>query len=427
MAKKGNRKKQSVQEQIENLATWQKVLIVGVISFIPFFFLLLLPLLSRDHFVKTLKLPEEVFLSSPEQINLVSTGIIPPTYKLNINGVEFKIPEAYTPSAIKHDSAEFSREPRKEARRIVVLAQAGSREIEFTHTGIARWFMPTSLHSFLQMILRANWHPVRLMFKAQFYASQGITSKIFETRWDAHHRGFIFPTSGQHGYLGRVFGTNKPGYFEFLYLDPVNPISLRDWVNLAMKIKPPGENTALPDPLSPSLANQATLSEMAEHVNKEPEVLGTALSEFYRTKQPGWLIPVAKVMENRQYFSELVVLHKQFLNAFPSDSSLRETWDTIFDRTSKKMLAIEIDPSLDLRELNVHCKNLTQLEIAQVRLRITIKSSSAGEQSFLTVLLPHGRLYESQEKQIIIKAPDHISLSDCEGIEYRITQIEFSQ
>lgn len=427
MAKKGTRKNKSIQEQIENLPTWAKAMIVGVISFIPFFFLVLLPLITRDHYVKTLKLPEEIFLSSPQLINLVSTGEVAATYKVNINGVEFKIPESYTPFKILGDSVEFSIEPRREARRIAITGQTQSRDIEFSKTGFAQLFMPSSLQSFLQVILRANWHPVRLMFKAQFFASEGINGKIFEARWDAHHRGFIFPTAGEKGYLGRIFRTNQPGYFEFSFVDPVSPVTLREWVNLAMKIKPPAEKSELPDPYAPGGISQVTLSEMAEQTDKEAEVLGTSLSEFFRTRQPGWLIPVARVMENRKYHSELIELHKQYLNVFASDSPLRNTWNEIFDRATSKMLKIEIDPNLGLREVNVHFQNLTELEVTQIWLRITVKSTTTGEKSFLAPLLPHGRLFGNQEKQLVIKAPDHISLSDSESIEHRITQIEFSR
>jgi hypothetical protein len=148
-------------------------------------------------------------------INLESTGEMPVSYKVNINGFEYKIPQNFTPVKVGPDSVEFSIAPRREARRIFILGRSTSPEFEFTTTGIARWFMPRSMQNYLQTILRASWHPVRLMFKAQFFASEGITNKIFEARWDAHHRGFIFPILGEIGYMARVFRTNKAGYFEF--------------------------------------------------------------------------------------------------------------------------------------------------------------------------------------------------------------------
>lgn len=405
---------------------WQKLIIAGVLSFIPFLFFVILPILSRDHFVKELKIPAEIFLDSPQMINLVGTSEVPATYKVNISGYEFKIPDSFTPTRINRENAEFSIEPRREAKQIFILAQKDWKNLEFTKTGFTRWFLPSTLQGYLQTILRASWHPVRLMFKAQFYAAEGINSRIFEARWDAHHRGFIFPTPGSKGYLGRVFRTNKPGYFEFAFKDSVNAVDLRSWVNLAMKIKPPSEGDLPPDPFSPGTTSFAQLSELAEVPDRQGHVLGTALSEFYRTGQVGWLIPVAQVMEDRKYFRELIELHKQYLTNFPGDSSLRNTWNEIFDRTTRKILAIDIDPQHRLREMSVHCQNLSDLEIGQVWLRISVKSRLSGEKTFITALMPHGRLYPNQEKHINIKVPDHIILSDSEAIEHRINQIEFS-
>jgi hypothetical protein len=194
-----------------------------------------------------------------------------------------------------------------------------------------------------------------------------------------------------------------------------------------MRIKPPVNDSDIPDQYSPSALSQITLAEMADDTAREGEVIGTALSEFYRTRQPGWLIALAKVMENRKYFSELIDLHKQYLGYFPADSKQLSTWNEIFDRSTNNMLKIEIDPHLRLRELNVYCKNLTNLEIGQVWIKIQVKSRTGDEKSFLAPLLPHGRLYGEQEKNVTIKAPEHISLSESSSIEYRIPRIEFAR
>jgi len=423
MTKKSKKKWQPDEEAMPR---WQKLVIAGTLSFIPFFFLVILPMLSRDHFVKELKIPAEIFLGSPQLINLVGTSEVPATYKVNINGYEFKIPDSFTPTRINKESAEFSIEPRREAKHIFILAQKDAKTLDFTKSGFTRWFIPSTLQGYLQTILRASWHPVRLMFKAQFYAAEGINAPIFEARWDAHHRGFIFPTPGNKGYLGRVFRTNDIGYFEFSYKDSIHSVGLRDWVNLAMRIKTPSDGDLPPDPFSPGTASFGQLSELAEIYERQGHVLGTAMSEFYRTQQVGWLIPVARVMEERKYYRELIELHKQYLTSFPGDSSLRSTWNEIFDRTTRKMLAIDIDPQHRRREMSVHCQNLTDLEITQVWLRIAVTSRLAGEKSFIIALMPHGRLYPNQEKQISIRVPDHINLSDSESIEHRINQIEFS-
>ncbi|EKD84134.1 MAG: hypothetical protein ACD_39C00221G0003, partial [uncultured bacterium] len=247
---KAKKKKNWQSDEEEGLAPWQKAALIAVLTFVPFMLFVVIPMLARDHYSKTLKLPEEVFLKAPEEINLVSTGEVGATYKVTINETEFKIPEAFTPTKISRDRIDFKPSSRREARQITILAQKEARTIQFTKTGFARWFMPSSMQLFLQTILRATWHPIRLIFKAQFFATEGITGRIFEARWDVHHRGFIFPVSGDKGYIGRVFRTNAPGYFEFMVLDSVAPVSLREWVNLAMRIKPPSDVASATLPVS---------------------------------------------------------------------------------------------------------------------------------------------------------------------------------
>lgn len=422
---KGKAKKAWQPEEEATLSPLQKALIVAVLSFFPFMFGIVIPMVSRDHFVKSLKIPAEFFLSAPQAINLVSTGEVGTTYKVSIHGFEFKIPEKYTPAKINDYGAEFRLDPRPESRYIYILGEPKTRAINFSTNGIARWFMPNSMQNFLPLILNADWHPIRLMFKAQFYASEGITSKIFEARWDLHHRGYVFPTPGQKGYLGRVFRTNRPGYFEFLMVDTVNTVTLREWVNMAMKIKPPGEHELPPLANAPTTVNLKALTELAPIPERETDAISGALGEFFRTRSPEWLIPVAIVMQNRQFYPELIDLHKQYLNRFPADSPHKKTWNEILDNAVGKILKIEIDPQLGLSELNVYCQNLTSLEIGQVWLKIGIKTATGEEKNFMAPLLPHGRILENEEKHQIIKVPNDISLANSVGIEYRIVQIDF--
>jgi hypothetical protein len=424
---KTKKKRNWQAEEEEGLEPWQKAVIIALATFIPFMLFVVAPMIARDHYSKTLKLPEEVFLKAPEEINLVSTGEVGDTYKVLLNETEFKIPESFTPTRISRDRIDFKPSSRREARQITILAQNESRTIKFTNTGFARWFMPSSMQLYLQTILRATWHPIYLMFKAQFFASEGITGRIFEARWDIHHRGFIFPVSGGKGYIGRVFRTNNPGYFEFMVLDSVAPVSLREWVNLAMRIKPPSDLASATLPAAYGNNSIEALIERAALPEREPEVLSTALTLFYHNKKPGWLLPVATVMENREFFAELIELHQQFANSFEPDSPYKALWDQLFNRALNKIIKLEIDPQLHLRELSVNCLNLTHLEITQVWLKITVKSKISGDRSFMAELLPHGRLYEQQAKDITIRAPDNISLADAESVDYQITRLAFSR
>lgn len=420
----GKAKKAWKPDEGFTLSPLQKVILVAVISFIPFFLFIILPLLSREHFIKNLKIPEEIFLSTPEAINLVSTADAGPTYKVNINSFEFKIPIRFTPTRINATNAEFRADPRSESRYIYILGEPNSRTMDFSAGGIATWFMPAKLQNFLPLILNADWHPIRLMFKAQFYSSEGITSKIFEAKWDLHHRGYVFQTPDQKGYLGRVFRTNRPGYFEFLMVDIVNPVSLREWVNVAMKIKPPEEDEKPIDPLAtPSMSLQA-LTELAAIPERQSDALSGALSEFFKTKSPEWLIPVASIMQAREFYPELINLHKQYLNRFPVDSPYKKAWNDILDNAVGKILKIEIDPQMGMRELKIFCHNLTKLEIGQVWLKIIIKEVGE-EKSFMAPLLPQGRILPDEEKELVVKSPADISLTNNIGIEYRIVQIDF--
>jgi hypothetical protein len=423
--KKKKKKKKSWQVEEKRLSPIQKGLIVSILAFIPFFFFILLPVLTRDHFVKKLKIPPEIFLQPPQLINLVKTGDVGQTFKLTINEVEFKIPVNFTPVKIGENFIELASGPRRLSQTISIVSLKERKKMDFTSTGFARWFMPDTVFKFLQTILRATWHPVRLMFKAQFFASEGIASKIFEARWDVHHRGFIFPTPGQRGYIGRVFRTNGPGYFEFSMRDEVNPVTLREWVNLAMKIKPPSEDENEPDPYSPAFYNLGMMKQQALDPDRQVEVLSKGLNEFFRTSRPMWLIPVAMVMKQRGYNAQVIDLHKKFLKAFPIDSPLKESWNDILDETVDGTLEIEIDHRLRKKELKVYCKNLTEKQIAQILIRISVIYRNGSQKSFFANLLPNERLYELQEKQLSVTVPEDVAMIDLDTLDYRIMQIDF--
>ncbi|MGM0600045.1 MAG: hypothetical protein ACQETH_09550 [Candidatus Rifleibacteriota bacterium] len=426
MAKdKKKQKKKYWQEEEEGLTPVQKGIIVSLIAFIPFFFFILLPVLARDHFVEKLKIPPEIFLSPPHKIDLVQTTPVGQTFKVNINGVEFKIPVEYTPIKIKENFIKFSCDPLRLTKTISAISLKEDIELNYTSTGFARWFMPNNVFKFLQVILRATWHPIRLMFKAQFYATEGIASKIFEARWSAHYRGFILPTPGQRGYVGRVFRTNGSGYFEFAMQDEINRVTLQQWVSLAMKIKPPNGKEQYSDPYSPAFYNLETQKELALKPERQVEVLSRCLNEFFRTKKPMWLIPIAIVMKQRGFNAQVMDLHKQYLNKFAIDSPLKDTWNEILDQTVASSLEIKIDPSLNKQLLKVHCKNLTERQIKQILIKIKLKYKNGKENTFIKKLLSNQRLFELQTKDILIDAPSDISLVNLDNIDYRIMQIDF--
>lgn len=428
----GKKKGKKPETQGIGLTKFQKSLFWATIALIPLTLFYILPIVCRSYFVKELKVSEEVFLSAPEPINLVSTSDIGPCYKITINGYTFAIPEKYTPSKIDYNEAEFRIKSRSEGRYIYLRSEKRTRTMNFNSQGITRWFLPSEARAFLPLILNANYHPFRLLFKSQFFASQGITSKIFTSKWDKFHVGYIFPTAGNEGYLGRIFRMNDAGTVEFLMSDSVIPVTLRDWVNIAMRIQTPYPTTADTSFEEQEKSNNLLLEKLIENAeNQELEeqsrTLSLALNEFYRTKEPEWLIPVAIVMENRGFFPDVLDLISQYKPSFNETSVYLPKWNEIIDKAVAESLSIEAEPRRSLREFDLYCKNLTDLDINQIVIKIDVTSNLGVIQSFTTSLLNQSYLRSREEKHLKIKCPDYISVADAINISHRVTSLEFAK
>ena len=412
------------------LTKFQKGLIALGISLIPMTIFVFVPLYCRNYFIKELKLPEEIFLSAPEHVDLVNTADVGPCYRVKINGYSFAIPLKFTPSKVDYDGAEFRVKSRSEGRYIAIRAERRTRTINFKAQGITHWFLPKETRKFMPIILNATWHPIRLMFKAQFYAFEGITSKIFTSNWDTHHRGYIFPTTRNEGYLGRVYRTNADGTFEFLMSDSVFPVTLRDWVNMAMKVQTPTPNEIeLQDEEihDESVSSFEDLMEMANGPEMEPTVIGYGLNEFYRTKNSEWLIPVGKVMQERGFFPDVLDLIHTY-RADISANSQYNKWDDLLQKCVSESIAMEIDPQLTgLRELNVYCRNLTDLDLTQVTIEVEVTSNIGLKQSFSADILDNQFIRSKEEKTLQVKVPSDISLANSAGITYKVTNLLFDK
>jgi hypothetical protein len=138
-----------------------------------------------------------------------------------------------------------------------------------------------------------------------------------------------------------------------------------------------------------------------------------------------WLIPVALVMRERGFNSQVIDLHRTYLNAFPIGSPLKDTWNDILDQTVNNTLKLEIDPSLRRKELKIFLTNLTDRQISHILLKLIIKYPNGTEKSLFSHLLQQERLFEKQERELLITVPADISVSDAEKFEYRIMQIDF--
>ena len=423
-------RKAKFRAKVRKIVIWTLVVLLLIIIFV------VIPLVCRNHFIETLKISEEIFLSSPQRINLVSSSETGPCYRIKINGYTFSVPNHFTPSRIDYNEAEFRVESRTEGRYIFIHSERRTKKINFNSQGITRWFIPTETRYFLPMILSSDWHPFRLMFKAQLFASEGITSKIFKARWDSRHVGYIFPTPRNEGYLGRIFNMNGQGTVDLLINDTVKPVTLREWVDLAMKMVTPSpaeseymdqESNYSPEELKNEVEE---LIKLAENPDSQPKCLGRALNEFYRNQNPTWLIPVATVMQCRGFFPDVLDLFQSSI----VQSYMREApkyyskmWNSLVDEAVADSVSIDLAPLLNLRELNVYCKNLTDLDIKQVRIKIDVLSNLGITKSFTTPLFSHQNLRNHMEKQIRVKCPADISLADAVRITHRVERLEFTE
>lgn len=432
--KKKTKKKSWEQQEEPKLTKTQKAIAALVVVGLLLGVFVVWPMLTRMHYVKTLKLPEKFFLSEPKYFDLISSPLligskhdVNAVYKVELLGVEFKIPKDFTPTAILPDSAVFRREPRRWGQEVYIKAAQQDKPIEYTKRGFTRWFMPQSRLKFFEKMLGATWHPVRLMFKAGFYAAEGIAGPVFETKWNANHKGFVFPTSGAYGYIARVFRTDAPGYFEFLYQDTVEPITLQEWVNLAMKIKPPQSTKAKQDAPKKNVPSFADLISKAEFERYEADVLGKAITMFFDTNDPKWLIPVAKVMERRGFYSELIEFYHSYSQGLEAQTAEKQIWNKLLKQSVEKIINLQIDPSMNMHEIHVYCQNLTDLLIQQIWVEVHISPNNSKDQSFELQLLDQGRLYPHQEKALTLKTPLNISFSDSESLDFEVKKVVFAR
>ena len=436
MAKTGKKKGVKLSPKAAKIAKIKRITIWSCAILLPILIFIVIPLYCRNHFVQTLKISEDIFLSAPEEVNLVSSSEIGPFYRLKINGYSFAIPNEFTPAKIDYNEAEFRIKSRSEGRFIYLRSERRTRTMNFNSQGVTKWFLPTETRKFLPMILNANWHPFRLLFKSQFFASEGITSKIFKAKWDLNHEGYIFPTAGNEGYLGRIFRQKGDGTVDFLVSDSVNIVTLRDWVDLAMKIATPAQTDSDYSDNESDLTPEELKGIIDEFAIKaldpdtQADVLGQCLNEFYRSKNPVWLLPVAIVMEARGFFPDVLdLVETDIVQGYKNEAPdyYMPMWNELIDKAVAESIAIEIDPQQGLRELNIYCKNLTDLDINQVYIKIDVLSNLNENQSFTVPLLSQSYLRSREEKQLQVKCPPDISIANAVSITHRVESLEFTK
>ena len=130
-------------------------------------------------------------------------------------------------------------------------------------------------------------------------------------------------------------------------------------------------------------------------------------------------------MLNREYFPDLIDLHQQHIKSFEGNKELTKKWDNIKDRAVERILKIDIDPYVRLRELNVFCKNLTKLEIEELLLEITVTNALGKDKTFNSSLTTAGRILPNLEKKLIVKVPEDITLVNAQKITAKVMQVVF--
>jgi len=402
---------------------WQKWLLGAMLGFIPVFFILILPLYVRYYITSTLRVPKKQLLSVPQLINLVSTDDSNTTYPVVIGGTQFQIPSGFTPTWVDLHLAIFRNSNRRIARTIAIASLPQPRTISFSATGLVGWFVSTDMLEFLDSTLWATYHPVKMLCKAHFFVSEAINSQVFEAKWGPQYRGYIFPTSGNTGYIGRIFNVEGKGYFEFSLFDEFSPVSLREWVNLAMRIKPPfgkGKSEKVVRKPEPSLAETLV---MAEEEKLQDKAISISLNAFYRTRNPQWLIPAAKVVANRGFHQELINLYRRYSARTKRDKQAKQLWQDLFSTAAKKLVKIEIDPQMEMNELVIYCRSLTERAIRKVKLRITVFDKEIGH-AFVTTLFDQSILHCTEEQAIRISPPKGISVRTATAIGFQVEDLQ---
>jgi len=423
VAKKPAQKAPTPKEP-EGLSRFQKVGLGAFLAFIPFFFLILLPLLTRDYLCKTLSIAPEILLSTPLKLQMNPSGDSMPKIKLRMLGIEFQIPLNYTPVRISPDTLTFRNNSRRIARTISVSIRRQPPRLDLKTSGIISLFMPSKLNPFLQNALWATWHPVRLYCKAQFLVSQGIGGSFFESDWDAHHHGFVFPTPANTGYMARVFDDRNDHYIEFAFFDETDPVTLAEWVDVAICLKPPtdAEKTLEPPARLRSLSLAATLEKASKEASAQ-SAIQDALNEFLLNGDVSWLLPCGIVMENRLYFRELIELCKIAIPLLKEKPQELALWRDLFERCIKQMLKIEVDPNHELEEVVIYVKNLSKFSLKRIRLKITCVDAD-GERTFSTVVQKSGNMLSQDEKSFTIPTEHGFLSKKLQGINWAVEDLD---
>ncbi len=408
-----------------SLTKEQKIILGLLIILIPLIVFILIPIIARQHFTKHLNIPSEIFLSTPQKISLLDNPVLGTPYNVNINGYEFPIPEDFTPARIGPNHIELRKTHRADTRRIYITANPATQPLKYTKLGISRWFLPKNTFKFMQLILNSTWHPIRLMFKAQYYTIEGLNSKIYECNFDNNYCGFVYPSAGQEGYMTRAFSKDGSGYFDYHIKDSVEPPTLNEWLHHTSKIKPLAKTES--NKADESGLNLHSLIKQAKDRNNENAVLSASLSEYFRTKTPEWLIPVLEILSNREYYPDLIAMHQNFNKHFEQNPELAALWDNVMDKAIDKILKVDFDVYETAKEMTIFYKNLSNLEIDRLEFEFSVVDYYGQISKFKTAVVKAGRVLPQAEKNTTIKIPADVRVRGAKQITHKVTKLLFAE
>ena len=419
MAKTGKKVREWKPQQQPLLTFWQKSFLAALALFSPFFILVILPLLARNHIVKNMKIYEDQLFAMPEKINLVRTDLEPAFFKLKIDHLFIRIPRTMTPVRIEQSAAVFRTHPRRISRTLAIAAHPQAAKVFAPSLGLLSFFMPSKPLEYLDVALHSDYHPVRQLCKAYFLASQGVSGKVFKAEWDNSHRGYIVPNPGQTGWIGRIFCEEGNGMIEVSLYDEAKAATLRDWTNIALTVHPHASPT-----MSIENAPIKPLMDLAMKDDKgQNQVIETCLNEYFANHNPKWSIPLALVMQQRGYLREVLEMGNFFSPQVANDIDLRPLWQDIIDRTMTHFIQIELDLHPQLNRLRLKCQNKTDLPLRDVKLQVTVHTKQ-GERVFPLLLFTQGSIHGGAEQELEELPPDGLDLVGATNPRFRIEGVQ---
>ncbi len=404
--------------------------------FIPTFIFVLLPMATRYYLVNEARVPEVQLFAIPQLIS-VKAGIPGPDFEptLRLRDLTVVIPSSMTPVLIEPGTIVLRQHPNAAARTLGIYHPTNIPTWTSGADIMTRLLMPSDPEEFLRATLRATWHPVRLLSKATMITSLAIQTKVWEGQWQGGKTvGFIFPTFGEKGFVGRIFSREgKPTYCEFSYADEVNPIKIREWCELAGRMR---WNGGVPESTGAASAAEvvpADVDSMAASVEDsscphQQEIVFAALQRYLDTSQPDWLFPVVLAQSKRGFLPEAIRLIQRHLPALRHEPRRMAVWYDLLDRVAQRLIKLNMDPHLQLHRFSCEMKNLTTLSLTKIRLRLKIeRTTPEGVREVdecRVTLLPQARLHPLDTKIVDLDVPANVQLRGINKVTWKFEGLD---